>query len=93
MQTASSEIKMQSLLLRLVMSKGQKSVADHLGVAESHISRWISGEAGLKLEQYLHLLLFLDIKLVSNDPLETSVILPCEYVHALKVLAQAALTD
>lgn len=93
MQPASSEIKIQSLLLRQIMQQGQKAVADALGIAESHLSRWLSGESGLKFEQYCRLLVLLTMEINAKSEDEISVTISSEYLQALKIIARTALAE
>ncbi|WP_035219367.1 CII family transcriptional regulator, partial [Acidithiobacillus thiooxidans] len=92
MQAASTEIKIQSLLLRQIMHLGQKQVAESIGVAESQFSRWLGGEAGLKFEQYCRMLEILGTQILSpSEEGESSTSVSTEYLQALKVIARQEL--
>ncbi|MDD2748872.1 MAG: CII family transcriptional regulator [Acidithiobacillus sp.] len=92
MQAASTEIKIQSLLLRQIMHLGQKQVAESIGVAESQFSRWLGGEAGLKFEQYCRMLEILGMQIMNpTEEGESSTTISTEYLQALKVIARQEL--
>ncbi|MDY1587013.1 CII family transcriptional regulator [Pseudomonas paraeruginosa] len=73
----------ESLVLNRLLSVGQKTVADAIGVSESTVSRWKEGE----IERWCKVLALLDLQVV---PMSAQCH-PSEYIQALKTLAELGL--
>lgn len=67
----------ESLVLNRLLSVGQRTVADAIGVSESTVSRWKEGE----IERWCKVLALLELQVVH----------PSEYIQALKTLAELGL--
>lgn len=89
MSATATSLKTESLVLRRVAAVGQKTAADAIGVNESQLSRFLSGEGGLKFSQLTALLELLEITCSHYQ----SEIVPVESeeLHALRVLARKGL--
>lgn len=73
----------EALLLKQLLSVGQKSVAESIGLSESTISRWKDGE----IERWCKVIALLDLKLVPFS----AQCHPASYIQALKTLAELGL--
>ncbi|HBP0623976.1 TPA: transcriptional regulator [Pseudomonas aeruginosa] len=73
----------ESLVLNRLLSVGQKTVADAIGVSESTVSRWKEGE----IERWCKVLALLELQVV---PMSAQCH-PFEYIQALKTLAELGL--
>ncbi|MFO6388583.1 CII family transcriptional regulator [Pseudomonas aeruginosa] len=71
------------LILNRLLSVGQKTVADAIGVSESTVSRWKEGE----IERWCKVLALLELQVV---PMSAQCH-PSEYIQALKTLAELGL--
>jgi len=80
------------MILRAIAQKGQRSSAEAIGVHESALSRFLSGEGGLKMEQICDLFAFLEIQPEYLGDGETTVV-KSDYLRALRVLARAAIEE
>ena len=77
----------ESLLLRRLASVHQKVVAAAIGSDETLVSRFASGDRGLRINQIGPALESLGLKLVSAD----EVTLPADELNALQILARKSL--
>lgn len=73
----------ESLVLSRLLSAGQKSVADAIGVSESTVSRWKEGE----IERWSKVLALLGLQLVP----EQAVVVNADYLRSLETLAELGL--
>ncbi|MBR7206184.1 transcriptional regulator [Pseudomonas aeruginosa] len=73
----------ESPILNRLLSVGQKTVADAIGVSESTVSRWKEGE----IERWCKVLALLELQVV---PMSAQCH-PSEYIQALKTLAELGL--
>jgi transcriptional regulator with XRE-family HTH domain len=68
----------EALTLKRLLSVGQKTVADAIGVSESTVSRWKEGE----IERWCRVLALLGLRIVPSD-VQCH---PPQYIQALKTL-------
>ncbi|AWE72781.1 bacteriophage CII family protein [Pseudomonas aeruginosa] len=73
----------ESLILNRLLSVGQKTVADTIGVSESTVSRWKEGE----IERWCKVLAHLVLQLVP----EQAVVVNADYLRSLETLAELGL--
>lgn len=73
----------EGLMLNRLLSIGQKTVADAIGVSESTVSRWKEGE----IERWCKVLSLLGLRVVPSD-VQCH---PPQYIQALKTLAELGL--
>lgn len=73
----------ESLVLSRLLSTGQKSVADAIGLSESTVSRWKEGE----IERWSKVLALLGLQLVP----EQAVVVNADYLRSLETLAELGL--
>jgi len=80
---------LQTLILRRFATVGQKAVALDTKIDDSMLSRFLSGERGLKLDQIGPVFDALGLRVVEADGEIVS--LPVEELNAYKLLARKAL--
>ncbi|EPH0891584.1 TPA: transcriptional regulator [Pseudomonas aeruginosa] len=73
----------ESLVLNRLLSVGQRTVADAIGVSESTVSRWKEGE----IERWCKVLAHLVLQLVP----EQAVVVNADYLRSLETLAELGL--
>lgn len=73
----------ESLVLNRLLSAGQRSVADAIGVSESTVSRWKEGE----IERWCKVLALLGLQLVPDQ----AVVVNADYLRSLETLAELGL--
>lgn len=73
----------ESLFLQRLVSVGQKTVADAIGVSESTVSRWKEGE----IERWCKVIAHLGLQLVP----ESAVLVNGDYLRSLETLAELGL--
>ena len=73
----------EALMLKQLLSVGQKNIAQSIGLSESTISRWKEGE----IERWCKVIALLDLKLVPFS----AQCHPARYIQALKTLAELGL--
>lgn len=76
-------------LLRILLAKGNAHIAELLGLADSEVSRKISGETGFKLTQLAALFDEFGVKLASKD----DVVISKSKYKSLVLLANEHLTE
>lgn len=82
-QQAATAREFESLILQRLVSVGQKTVADAVGVNESTVSRWKEGE----IERWCKVLALLGLKVVP----ESAMVVNAEYLRSLETLAELGL--
>lgn len=75
--------EIEALVLKRLLSVGQKNLADALGLSESTISRWKDGD----IERWCKVIALLELKLVPSN----AECHPPGYIQALKTLAELGL--
>ena len=73
----------ESLILSRLLSAGQKTIADAIGLSESTVSRWKEGE----IERWSKVLALLGLQLVP----EQAVVVNADYLRSLETLAELGL--
>ncbi|BCD83616.1 hypothetical protein PSm6_00230 [Pseudomonas solani] len=73
----------ESVFLQRLVSVGQKTVADAIGVSESTVSRWKEGE----IERWCKVIAHLGLQLVPDS----AVLVNAEYLRSLETLAELGL--
>ncbi|WP_431482253.1 CII family transcriptional regulator [Pseudomonas solani] len=73
----------ESVFLQRLVSVGQKTVADAIGVSESTVSRWKEGE----IERWCKVVAHLGLQLVPDS----AVLVNAEYLRSLETLAELGL--
>lgn len=76
-----------SLILQRFAQVGQTTVERETGVDNTQLSKFCSGERGLRIDQIGPVLLALGLKVVDTGSKDVDP----EYLHALEILAQRAL--
>ncbi|BBP82439.1 hypothetical protein PHLH8_20810 [Pseudomonas sp. Pc102] len=73
----------ESVFLQRLVSVGQKTVADAIGVSESTVSRWKEGE----VERWCKVIAHLGLQLVPDS----AVLVSAEYLRSIETLAELGL--
>jgi len=75
--------EIEALVLQRLVSVGQKTVADAIGLSESTVSRWKEGE----IERWAKLFALLGLQVVPVS----AVVVNAEYLRSLETLAELGL--
>lgn len=75
--------EIESLVLQHLLSVGQRTLADAIGLSESTVSRWKEGE----IERWSKVLAFLGLQVVPAS----AVVVNAEYLRSLETLAELGL--
>lgn len=81
--------KTHSLLLQRFASVGQTEVERRSGVDNTHLSKYCSGERGLRIDQLEPVLTALGLRVVDAG----AIMVDAEYLHALEIISARALNQ
>jgi len=82
-QQVATAREFESLVLQRLVSVGQRTVADAIGVNESTVSRWKEGE----IERWCKVLVLLGLQVVPAS----AMVVNAEYLRSLETLAELGL--